>query len=192
MSRKLGFIFVAAVGLMALAACSQPAATPITIVQTVVVKETVVVTPAAATVITKEVPVIVTKEVQVVVPVEVEKQVVITQVVPVTREIRIVATAPVVVQPTPIQAAATPVPPAYPGPTPDLTNPKVNEVLNQITLVQHHHNIQTGVDTFSCASRGQGLNGVSINPAGPRFVGPNSMDFDLWGGGGPVQSAARV
>lgn len=63
----------------------------------------------------------------------------------------------------------------------DVTNPKVNEVLNQITLVQHHYDPDTQLESFTCASSGQGLNGVELDPEGPRFVGANSRDFDLWG-----------
>jgi hypothetical protein len=63
----------------------------------------------------------------------------------------------------------------------DVTNPKVNEVLNQITLVQYHYDPDTQLESFTCASSGQGLNGVELDPQGPRFVGPNSRDFDLWG-----------
>ena len=79
--------------------------------------------------------------------------------------------------------ATQPSPPPAPAllPNIDLAHPQVNAVLNQITLVQHHHNLETGHDYFTCASRGQGLTGVQIDPDGPRFVGPNSMDFDLWG-----------
>ena len=63
----------------------------------------------------------------------------------------------------------------------DVTNPKVNEVLNQVTLVQYHYDPDTQLESFTCASSGQGLHGVVLDPQGPRFVGPNSRDFDLWG-----------
>jgi heat shock protein HslJ len=57
----------------------------------------------------------------------------------------------------------------------------VDEVMNKISLVQHIANLETKVITFICASSGQGLNGVAADPEGPRFVGPNAGDFDLWG-----------
>jgi hypothetical protein len=63
----------------------------------------------------------------------------------------------------------------------DMDNPKVYEVMNQVTMVQHHHNKDTGVDTFTCASPGLGLNGVEPDPEGPRYVGPNAGDFDYRG-----------
>ena len=63
----------------------------------------------------------------------------------------------------------------------DAANPMVEAVLNEITFVQHHHDAETKLDTFTCASSGQGLNGIEADPEGPRFVGPNAGDFDLWG-----------
>jgi len=64
----------------------------------------------------------------------------------------------------------------------DTINPIVDAVLNEMTFVQHHHDAETEFDTFTCASSGQGLKGVETDPDGPRFVGPNAGDFDLWGG----------
>jgi len=63
----------------------------------------------------------------------------------------------------------------------DMTNPNVDEVMNAVTLVQHNYNPDTGVTSFTCASSGQGLSGVVSDAEGPRFVGPNSRDFDLRG-----------
>lgn len=57
----------------------------------------------------------------------------------------------------------------------------VDELMNKVTLVQHNYDPKTKEQWFTCASSGQGLNGVAPDPEGPRFVGPNSMDFDLWG-----------
>ena len=54
-------------------------------------------------------------------------------------------------------------------------------MMAEITLVQHSFNPETNNTSFICASAGQGLNGVAPDPAGPRFVGPNAGDFDLWG-----------
>jgi hypothetical protein len=48
-------------------------------------------------------------------------------------------------------------------------------------MVQYHYDPDNERDTFTCASRGLGLNGVKVDPRGPRFVGPNAGDFDLWG-----------
>ena len=54
-------------------------------------------------------------------------------------------------------------------------------MMNSITLVQHSFNPETNKTSFICASSGQGLNAVTPDPAGARFVGPNAGDFDLWG-----------
>lgn len=88
------------------------------------------------------------------------------------------ALPPVNIVPQPMPATATS---AATSATSVPFPPQVSAVLYQITLVQHHHNPETRHDYFTCASRGQGLGGVEIDPNGPRFVGPNSMDFDLWG-----------
>lgn len=151
-----------------IAACTQATATPVTLVETVIVKETVPVEKVVEVVVTKEIE----KEVQkmvtvkelVVETVEVEKVVPVVETVEVVEYIKV----PVTLTPTPT-------------PTVDMTHPAVKEVLHQITMVQHHYDPELKYDWFTCASRGQGLNGVEIDPEGPRFVGPNSMDFDLWG-----------
>lgn len=69
-------------------------------------------------------------------------------------------------------------------PTPLVTGtpaPAVNEIVNQVTLVQHHYDPYDDFTWFTCASPGLGLSGVEIDPFGPRYVGPNAGDFDLWG-----------
>jgi hypothetical protein len=63
----------------------------------------------------------------------------------------------------------------------DTSNPKVNEILNQVPLVQHHYNPDTEEEWFTCASRGLGLNGVEPDPDGAIFVGANAGDFDIQG-----------
>lgn len=168
MSTKPLIVAMAFVVLAIMAACTESTATPITIVETVVVTQPVEVE--------KKVEVVVTKEVEKLVTVEVEKQVVET--VEVKKEVKVIETVEVTRVVT-VQVLVTPTPTATP--TVDQTNPKVYEVLHQITMVQHHHDPASGVDTFTCASRGKGLDGVEVDPAGPRFVGPNSKDFDLWG-----------
>jgi hypothetical protein len=161
----VGLVF----GMLALvAACTQATATPVTIVETVIVKETVPIEKVVEVVVTKEIE----KEVVVFETVEVEKIVPVVETVAVVEYVEV----EVVVTSTP-----SPVPTWTPKPKVDLTNPKVNEIMNQITLVQHHYDPELEYDWFTCASRGGGLNKVGIDPRGPRFVGPNSMDFDLWG-----------
>jgi hypothetical protein len=178
----IGMIFI----LLALIAACAPAtptpvaatATPVVIVETVVVKETVPVE------VEKEVEKIVTveveKEVEKVVTVEVEKEVTVVQTVEVEveKEVEVIQTVEVVKVVT-VQVQVTPT--LTPEPTADRTDPRVREVMNQIPLVQHHHDPDSGTDTFTCASRGLGLAGVKADPRGPRFVGPNSADFDLYG-----------
>ena len=175
-SRKLLLMGVLS-GLLALiAACNQTSPTPVTIVETVVVKETVPVEKVVEVVVTKEiekpvekvVTVEVEKEVTVVKTVEVEKTVPVVETVEVIKEVTVQVQVPVTVTPTPT-------------PTVDTTNPKVKEVLSQITLVQYHHDPDTELDSFTCVSRGLGLEGVEPDPEGPIFVGPNSGDFDFWG-----------
>jgi len=63
----------------------------------------------------------------------------------------------------------------------DTDSPDVNEVLNQVTLVQHHYNPDTEEEWFTCASRGLGITVVEPNPEGAIFVGPNAGDFDIQG-----------
>lgn len=172
MFKKSILIIVVFTILALVAACGGEAPTPATIVETVIVKETVqvevekevVVTQEVEKVVTQEVEKIVTQEVEKVVTVEVEK--IVTQ--EVEKEVEKVVT--VMVTPTPT-----------PSPTVDSTHPKVREVMEQVTLVQHHFNPDTDVTTFTCVSEGLGLEGVEPNPEGPIYVGPNSKDFDLWG-----------
>jgi hypothetical protein len=167
----IGMVFGALALMMA---CTQAGATPVTIVETIVIKETVPVEKVVEVVVTQQIE----KEVEKVVTVPVEKKVRVIETVEVEKIIPLVETVEVI-RYVKVEVAATPTP--TPSPTLDLTHPGVNEVLNQITLVQHHRDRELGFDWFTCASRGQGLNGVEVDPAGPRFVGPNSMDFDLWG-----------
>ena len=168
-------------GLLALiAACTQATATPVTIVETVVVKETVPVEKVVQEVVTK----VIEKEVEKLVTVEVEKEVVVVETVEVEKLIPVVETVAVVeyvMVEVPVTVTARPTTTPLPSPMVDLSNPRVNELLNQITMVQHHYDPELEYDWFTCASRGHGLNGVQIDPRGPRYVGPNSMDFDLWG-----------
>lgn len=82
--------------------------------------------------------------------------------------------------------ARTPRPAATPTATPGATataiaDPNVNEIMNQVTLVQHHYDPYDDFTWFTCASPGLGVNGVEVDPFGPRYVGPNAGDFDLWG-----------
>jgi hypothetical protein len=166
--------------LTVIAACTQVTATPVTIVETVVVRETVPVEKVVQQVVTKEIE----KVYERVVPIEIEKEVVVFETVEVEKLVPVVETVQVieyinvevVVTPTP-----RPTPSRTPIPTIDLTIPIVDEVSNRITLVQHHYDRTLEYDWFTCASRGHGLNGVELDPHGPRFVGPNSQDFDLWG-----------
>jgi hypothetical protein len=113
------------------------------------------------------------------VTVEVEKEVVVVETVEVEKEVTVIETVEVIevvtVEVTPEPATPTP------EPTLDTTSPMVDEVLNRITYVQHHYDLETERDVFTCASRGEGLNAVEIDTQGPRFVGPNAGDFDLWG-----------
>jgi hypothetical protein len=165
-------------GLALIAACTRVVDPPVIIVETVIVKETVPVEKIVKEIVTQEVERVYEK----VVPVEVEKEVIILETVEVEKLVPLVETVEVVeyvwvlVTPTP-----APTPSRTPIPTVDMSNPRVDQVLNEITLVQHHYNVELKYDWFTCASRGGGLNGVATDPAGPRFVGPNSMDFDLWG-----------
>src|SRR5262245_39187917 len=172
----IGVVFI----LLALIAACAPAtppppvatATPVVVVQTVVVKETVPVEVEKE--VEKVVTVQVEKEVEKVVTVQVEKEVTVVQTVEVEKEVEVVQTVEVVKVVT-VQVEVTPT--LTPEPTADRTDPKVREVLSQIPLVQHHHDPDSGNDTFTCASRGLGLTGVKVDPRGPRFVGPNSADF---------------
>ena len=167
----VGMVFGA---LALMAACTQATATPVTIVETVIVKETVPVEKVVEVVVTKEID----REVEKIVTVEVEKEVVVVETVEVEKIIQAVETVEVI-EYIEVQVVVTPTP--TPQPTIDPTHPKVKEVLNQVTMVQHHYDPELKLDWFTCASRGRGLNGVKPDPEGPRFVGPNSMDFDLWG-----------
>jgi hypothetical protein len=179
-SLLLGLVFTL---LALIAACTSATptpvvatATPVVVIQTVVVKETVPVEieKTVEVIVTKEVE----KEVEKVVTIEVPKEVTVIQTVEVEKEVPVVETVEVVKVVT-VQVQVTPT--LTPEATTDRTDPKVREVLSQITLVQYHHDPDSGNDSFTCASRGQGLEGVKVDPQGPRFVGPNSADFDLWG-----------
>lgn len=78
--------------------------------------------------------------------------------------------------------------PAVTAPEPAATEPTLaDQMMNSITLVQHSFNAETNNTSFTCASSGQGLNGVAPDAAGARFVGPNAGDFDLWGAVGLFQ-----
>lgn len=190
---KILLLIIGCVGLAIIAACTQTTptpmaatATPIVKVETVVVKETVpvtvekeitiVVTKEVVKEVPKEVEKIVTVEVVKEVPVEVEKKVTVIKTVEVEKEV--VETVEVVKVVTK-EVLVTPTPTLEP--TADRTHPKVREILSQVTLVQHHYDPDTTLTSFTCASRGKGLEGVKVDPRGPRFVGPNSGDFDLWG-----------
>ncbi len=70
----------------------------------------------------------------------------------------------------------TTTPPATP-----VQDPVANQILNEVTLVQHNYDPYDDYTWFNCASPGLGLMGVEPNPAGPIYVGPNAGDFDLWG-----------
>jgi hypothetical protein len=162
--------------LVLISACSQTTPTPVTVVETVIVKETVPVEKVVEVVVTKEIEKPVEKIVTV--EVEIEKEVMVVETVEVEKIVEVVETVEVVKEVTvkvPVTVTSTPTA------TVDPTNPKVKEVLNQITMVQHHHDRDTGLDSFTCVSRGLGLNGVEVDPEGAIYVGPNSMDFDLWG-----------
>lgn len=178
---KILLLLVGCVGLAVIAACNQSTPTPVTAtatpivkIETVVVKETVPVTveKEVQVVVTKEVP----KEVEKIVTVEVEKEVTVVKTIEVEKEV--VETVEVVKIVTK-EVLVTPTPTLEP--TADRTHPKVREILSQVTLVQHHYDPDTALTSFTCASRGKGLEGVKIDPRGPRFVGPNAGDFDLWG-----------
>ncbi len=83
---------------------------------------------------------------------------------------------------TPAPAPATSVATGTPAPLITGTPaPAVNEILNQVTLVQHHYDPYDDYTWFTCASPGLGLSGVEPDRFGPRYVGPNAGDFDLWG-----------
>ena len=142
------------------------------------VLETVPVEVIVTQEVEKEVEKIVTVEVEKEVTVEVEKEVTVVETVEVEKEVEVIQTVEVAKVIT-VEVQVTPT--LTPEPTADRTDPKVREVLSQIPLVQHHHDPDSGTDTFTCASRGLGLEGVKADPRGPRFVGPNSADFDLWG-----------
>lgn len=174
--KKTLLLLVVLVMLALIAACTQ--ATPVVKVETVVVKETVPVTVE----VEKEVEVVVTKEVEKivekVVTVEVEKEVTVVETVVVEKEVPVVETVEVTkVVTVEVQVTATP----SPEPTANRTDPKVREILSQVTLVQHHYDPDTELTSFTCASKGLGLDAVKIDPRGPRFVGPNAGDFDVWG-----------
>ncbi len=174
---KKSLLILVVFGLLGLiAACTQATVTPVVKIETVVVKETVPVT------VEKEVEVVVTKEVEKivekVVTVEVVKEVPVIKTVQVTREVPVIETVEVVKVVT-VEVQVTPTP--SPEATADRTSPKVREVLSQVTLVQYHYDPDTKLESFTCASKGQGLNGVKVDPRGPRFIGPNAGDFDLWG-----------
>jgi hypothetical protein len=174
--KKSLLLLVVLVMLALIAACTQ--ATPVVKVETVVVKETVPVTVE----VEKEVEVIVTKEVEKivekVVTVEVEKEVPVVETVEVEKEVPVVETVEVIkVVTVEVQVTATP----SPEPTADRTDPKVREILSQVTLVQHHYDPDTQLTSFTCASKGLGLDAIKVDPRGPRFVGPNAGDFDVWG-----------
>lgn len=170
-------LIVSAIIILALmAACTQ--ATPVVVVETVVVKETVPVEveKTVEVIITKEIE----KEVTVVTTVEVPKEVTVVKTVEVEveKEVTVVETVEVT-KLVRVEVQVTPTPTLEP--TADRTDPKVREVLDQVTLVQHHYDPDTQLTSFSCASQGLGLNGIKVDPRGPRYVGPNSADFDLWG-----------
>jgi len=188
--KKTCFVVVVSILMALISACSQATATPITVVETVVVKEMIVVKETVE--VEKPVEVVVTKEVETIVekivPVTVEKEVIVVETVEVEKEVKVVETVEVVkvvtveVEVTPRPPTATPVPPV------DYDNPKVNEVLHEITYVQHNYNPITKVEWFTCASH-EGLRAVQYAPetkstGGPRYVGPNCGDFPLWGGNG--------
>jgi hypothetical protein len=164
------------------AACTQPTVepTPIVKIETVIVKETVPVTveKEVQVVVTREVEKEVEKEVTVIKTVEVEKEVTVIKTVEVEKEVTVVATVEVPKVVT-VEVQVTPTPTLEP--TADRTSAKVRELLSQITLVQHHYDPDTQLNSFTCASRGQGLAGIKVDPRGPRFIGPNAGDFDLWG-----------
>ncbi len=53
-------------------------------------------------------------------------------------------------------------------------------LLNQMPLVQHHHNPETNTNSFTCIGN-EGLGSVKTNPEGSIFVGPDSGDIALRG-----------
>jgi len=170
------------------AACNSPAPTPVTVIETVVVKETVEVEKPVEVVVTKEIE----KEVEKVVTVEVEKEVEKLVTVEVEKEVEKLVTVEVekevqVIQTVEVQVAVTVTP--TPEPTADTTHPKVKQVMEEITYVQHTYDQDLNRDVFTCASQGGGLRAVQ-NAAetqtanGPRYVGPNDGDFSLWGANG--------
>jgi hypothetical protein len=174
-------IVAATVILAVMAACTQsPPPTPVVVVETVVVKETVPVEveKTVEVIVIKEVEIEVEKIVTVEVEKEVEKIVTVVKTVEVEKEVPVVETVEVVKIVT-VEVQVTPTPTLEP--TADRTNPNVREVLDQVTLVQYHYDPDTNLESFTCVSRGQGLNGVEVEPEGPIYVGPNSGDFDLWG-----------
>jgi hypothetical protein len=186
MLTRLTVIIAAFIILTFIAACNSATPTPATVIETVVVKETVEVEKPVEVIVTKEiekevekvVTVEVEKEVEKVVTVEVEKEVEKVVTVEVEKEIRVVQTVEVAVTATPI-----------PEPTADPTNPKVKQVMEEITFVQHTYNRDLNRDVFNCANNGGGLNTVlttlAAEPAeAPRYVGPNDGDFPLWGANG--------
>jgi hypothetical protein len=176
--------------LLIVIACNSATPTPVTLVETVVVKETVEVEKPVEVIVTKEiekevekvvtVEVEVEKEVEKVVTIEVEKEVEVEKIVTVEvpKEVQVVQTVEVAVTVTPT-----------PEPTADPTNPKVAQVMKEIAYVQHEYDQDLQLDVFTCASEGGGLQAVMTAPEtqtsdGPRYVGPNDGDFSLWGANG--------
>ncbi len=176
MSGKTLLLITILVILAIITACTPATATPAVKVETVVVKETVPV----EVVVTQEVEKVVTVEVEKVVTVEVEKEVTVIETVEVEveKEVPVVETVEVVKVVT-VEVLVTPTP--SPEATADRTHPKVREVLSQVTLVQHHFDPDTKLTSFTCVSEGKGLLGVKADPQGAIYVGPNAVDFDLWG-----------
>jgi hypothetical protein len=138
----------------------------------------VVVTKEVEKEVEKVVTVEVEKEVEKVVTVEVEKEVEKVVTVEVEKEVRVVQTVEVAVTVTP-----------SPEPTADPTNPKVKQVMEEITFVQHEYNRELNRDVFTCVNKGGGLQTalptmMTQAAEGPRYIGPNDGDFPLWGANG--------
>lgn len=188
--KKVCFMVAVSALLTLISACSQATATPVTVIETVVVKEMIVVKETVE--VEKPVEVVVTREVEKViekiVPVTVEKEMIVVKTVEVEKEVKVVETVEVMKVVT-VEVEVTPQPPtSTPVPLVDYDNPKVYEVLNEITFVQHNYNPVTEVEWFTCASS-KGLRAVQYaletkSAAGPRYVGPNCGDFPLWGANG--------
>ncbi|MCB0191812.1 MAG: hypothetical protein KDJ65_07700 [Anaerolineae bacterium] len=182
---KNALVIVSVFGILAtLAACGGPPPTPETVVETVVVVETVEVevekevekVVTQEVIVEKEVTVIVEKEVTVVQTVEVE----------VEKEVPVVETVEVEVEKV-VEVQVTPT--VTPEPTADPTHPLVRDVLNQVAFVQHTYNTELERDEFVCVSEGLGLIGAQASPIpasadGPIYIGPNDGDFSLWGANG--------